>query len=144
MFKIPFWLVMIPTLFLHSTTPKRNNKFIFAPEPKKNAKQQIWDISKLKKDLGMFNCKHILFQNAFLGCDTTSRLFGIGKGAILKKINVNSALQQAADVFYSTSSTAADIESAGEKAMVTVYNGKKEDTLNALRLTRYCAKVSKD
>ena len=88
----------------------------------------------------MFSCKHILFQHSFLGCDTISRLFGIGKGAILKKFKVNSALQQAADVFDSTSSTAPDIESAGEKAMLAIYNGKKDDTLNALQLTRYCEK----
>ena len=118
-------------------------KLIFAPELKKNAKQRIWDISKVKKDLGMFSCKHILFQHAFLGCDTTSRLFGIGKGSILKKFKANSALQQAADVFDSTSSTLGEIESAGEKAMVAIYNGKKDDTLNGLRLTRYCKKVAK-
>ena len=72
----------------------------------------------MKKDLGLFCCKHILFQHAFLGCDTTSRMFGIGKGTVLKKFKVNSDLQQAADVFDETSSTAAEIESAGEKAMM--------------------------
>ena len=97
----------------------------------------------MKKDLGMFSCKHTLFQHAFLGCGITSRLFGIGKGAILKKFKANSALQQAADVFDSTSSTLGEIESAGEKAMVAIYNGKKDDTLNGLRLTRYCEKVAK-
>ena len=64
-----------------------------------------------------------------MGCDTTSRLFGIGKGSILKKFKANSALQQAADVFDSTSSTLGEIESAGEKAMVAIYNGKKNDAV---------------
>ena len=80
----------------------------------------------------MFSCKHTLFQHAFLGCGITSRLFGIGKGAILKKFKANSALQQAADVF--DSSTLGEIESAGEKAMVAIYNGKMDDTLNSLLL----------
>ena len=80
----------------------------------------------------MFTCKHTLFQHAFLGCDTTSRLFGIGKGAILKKFKANSALQQEADVFDLTSSTPGEIESAGEKAIVAIYNGEKDDTLNGL------------
>ena len=44
-------------------------------------------------------------MHAVLGCDTTSRLFGIGKGAILKKIRVNAALKQAADVFDKISAT---------------------------------------
>ena len=71
----------------------------------------------------MFSCKHTLFQHAFLGCRITSRLFGIGKGAILKKFKANSALQQAADVFDLTSSTPGEIESA-------IYNGEKDYTLN--------------
>ena len=86
----------------------------------------------MKKDLGLFSCKHILFQHAFLGCDRTSRLFGIGKGTVLKKFKVNSALQQAADVFDETSSTPAEIELAGEKAMVVIYNEKMDDTLNSI------------
>ena len=72
----------------------------------------------MNKDLGLFSCKHILFQHALLGCDRTSRLFGIGKGKVLKTFKVNSALQQAADVFDETSSTPAKIESAGENAMM--------------------------
>ena len=55
---------------------------------------------------------------SFLGYDTTSWLFGIGKGTVLKKFKVNSDLQQAADVFDGSSSTSAEIESAGEKAMM--------------------------
>ena len=93
--------------------------------------------------MGTFFCKHILFQHAILGSDTTSRLFGIGKGAIVKKFKTNAALQQAADVFNLVSFTPNDIESAGEKALVAIYNGKKEETLNTLRLTRYCEKVTK-
>ena len=82
----------------------------------------------MKKDLGLFSCKHILFQHAFLGCDTTSRMFGIGKGTVLKKFKVNSALQQATDVFDETSSTPAEIELAGEKMIAVIYNGKMDDT----------------
>ena len=34
--------------------------------------------------------------------------------------------------FDSTSSTPGEIESAGEKAIVAIYNGEKDDTLNGL------------
>ena len=66
-----------------------------------------------------------------MGCDTTSRLFGIGKGSILKKFKVNSSLQQAElflILFFQL------IAFAGEKALVAMYDGKKDETLNALRL----------
>ena len=78
-----------------------------------------------------------------MGCDTTSRLFGIGKGSILKKFKVNSSLQQAATVFDSVASTHEDIAFAGEKALVAMYNGKKDETLNSLYFNQYCEKVSK-
>ena len=91
----------------------------------------------------MFFCKHVLFQHAILGCDTTSRLFGIRKGTIVKKLKKNSTLKQAVEVFDSVSSTPEDIESAGEKALVAIYNGKKEEKLDMLHLTRYCKKVTK-
>ena len=59
----------------------------FAPEPKKNAKQpKFWNIKYTKNQLGLNVCKHLLFIHAILGCDSTSRVFGIGKGAAFKKI----------------------------------------------------------
>ena len=120
-----------------------SNELFFAPEPKKNAKNRIWDIKQTKKDLGPFICSNILFLHALLGCDTTSRLFGIGKAAVLKKFRTNKALQQTAKVFDSVSASAEEIQLAGEKALVIMYNGKKDETLNALRLSRYCEKVAK-
>ena len=36
-----------------------------------------------------------------------------------------------------------EIESAGEKAHLAVYNGKKNDTLNNLLMAKYCEKISK-
>ena len=65
-------------LLLYHSNPTGKGLF-FAPEPKKNAKQQVWDLKQAKRDIGPFVCKHILFLHALLGCDTTSRLFGIGK-----------------------------------------------------------------
>ena len=69
-------------LLLYHSNPTGKGLF-FAPEPKKNAKQRVWDLKQAKRDIGPFVC--ILFLHALLGCDTTSRLFGIGKAAILKK-----------------------------------------------------------
>ena len=56
-------------------------------------------------------------------------MFDIGKGIVLTKFKVNSALQQAANVFDETSSTSAEIESAREKAIVVIYYGKMDDTV---------------
>jgi len=46
-------------------------------------------------------CRHLPFLHALLGCDTTSRLFGIGKAVGLKK---RTQLYQHAEVFYNANS----------------------------------------
>ena len=127
---------LLVLLLHHSITTSKD--LFFAPEPKKNAKRRVWDIKNSKSSIGPFVCQHILFLHALSGCDMTSRLFGIGKAAVLKKFKTNATLQQAAKVFDSVSATPELIESAGETALVVMYNGKKKQSLNELRLSRYC------
>lgn len=56
----------------------------FSPKLRQRDKsRKIWDIKKTKAALGRDICLRILFVHAFLGCDTTSRVHGIGKGAAL-------------------------------------------------------------
>ena len=57
-----------------------SHDLLFCPEPKKNTPQpRIWNIKETKQRLGPDICQHILFLHAVLGCDTTSRLHGIGR-----------------------------------------------------------------
>ena len=44
-------------------------------------KNRIWDIKVTQSELGAAICNNILFIHAVLGCDTTSRLYGLGKGS---------------------------------------------------------------
>ena len=44
---------------------------------------RCWNINLTKKVLGARLCENILFGHALLECDTTSRVHGIGKGAVL-------------------------------------------------------------
>ena len=41
---------------------------------------RIWHIKVTQSELGADICINILFIHAILGCDTTSRLYGLGKG----------------------------------------------------------------
>ena len=62
----------------------------FRPEPKKNTKKpRVWSIKTVKEQLGPEICSNILFLHAVLGCDTTSHLYGIGKGTSLKKFKLS-------------------------------------------------------
>ena len=45
-----------------------------------------WDIKTVQRVMGRAVCNNMLFEHAILGCDTTFRLFNIGKGLALKLI----------------------------------------------------------
>ena len=75
----------------------------------------------------------MLFLHAVLGCETISSFYGIGKGIILKKFKEKVELQKAALIFDNPHSTPAQIDQAGESALVLIYNGKKGESLNNLR-----------
>ena len=61
-------------------------KLYFRPESKAHStkQSQCWDIGLLQQSLGKDVCDKPLFIHAMLGCDTNSRLFGIGKAVAHK------------------------------------------------------------
>ena len=113
----------------------------FAPDYRSSSTRRVWDIKQTKRELGPNVCEHILFLHAFLGCDTTSRLFGVGKGAIIKKFKSNASLLRSAEIFNSVESSHKAIETAGEKVLVAVYNGKDESH-NSLRHKKFIEKLA--
>ena len=120
-----------------------SHDLFFRPEPKKKTKKpRTWDIKATKERLGPEICSHILFMHAFLGCDTTSHLYGIGKGTSLKKFKASSAFCEQAKVFDTLSASMDDVIASGEKALVMVYNGKATESLDSLRHQRFCEKVA--
>ena len=125
---------------------KDAHNIFFKPKPKTNAKRKmkrIWNIKQTKERLGDHVCRNILFVHAVLGCDTTSRIFGIGKSTALKKLCSNPHFSRQAEVFNLplTETSVDDVVTAGERALVCLYNGKDE-CLDDLRYRRFCQKVS--
>lgn len=85
----------------------------------------------------------MLFIHAILGCDTTSRLHGIGKGAALKKfVSCHYFQEQAKFVNVNSTKEAIATATAGENALVCLYNGKPGDRLDNLRYRRCCEKLA--
>ena len=68
--------------------------------------------------------------------DTTSCLYGIGKGLAL------ASSKQAVCFMSRQKMFTHDVVDAGEKALVLVYNGKLTDTLDSLRNKWFCEKVA--
>ena len=75
--------------------------------------------------IGPHICDHILFIHAFLGCDVTSRPFGLGKGLAVKEIK-KAKFREQAEVFNSVEAAKDELVVAGEKALVSLYGGGDE------------------
>ena len=117
-------------------------ELFFQPEPRANStKRRVWNMKVLKEKLGQDVCNNIFLIHAILGCDTTSHLHGIAKGTSLKKFCESHHFRNQAIVFNNTSASKKEVVEAGEKAVVCLYNGKSDETLDCLRYPRYCQKV---
>ena len=120
-----------------------SHSIFFRSEPKKTTKNpRVWDIKAVKEQLGPEICSHNLFLHAVLGCDTTSRLYGIGKGTSLKKFKSNIHFREQAKAFDVQSASLQDVPAAGEQVLVSIYNGRPGEDLDSLRCKRFCEKVA--
>jgi hypothetical protein len=104
-------------------------------------KKKVWDIKRLIDVLG-FPLRHLLLVlHALTGSDTTSRPFGIGKAAALRKLRSSACLQKVAQRFLEASSVS-EAEAAGETALVLLYGGNEPDKIDDLRYRTFCRKVA--
>ena len=103
----------------------------------------MYNIKVLKQLLGDGVCSDMLFAHAFSGCDTTSRIFGVGKKTVFQKlVNGNSVLRGCSKIFSVPRADHATIESTGCKAMVSLFNGTQSDNHESLRYSFLCKKVA--
>ncbi|KAK7107019.1 hypothetical protein V1264_015007 [Littorina saxatilis] len=113
----------------------------FQPEQRSTSKKaRVWNILQAKHALGNA-CERLLFVHAVTGCNTTSRPFGIGKSAVMKRVLKDAEFCQKGDVF-NQSSTRKAVFKAGEEVMVSMYNGKAGEKLNDFRYRLFCSKVA--
>lgn len=102
--------------------------------------QRVWDINKTKNVLGQTQCRMLPVIHALTGCDTTSQLFGIGKGSALKKFKSDERLSALVDVFLAQSNKD-DIICCGEQILVILYGGLPLEGLDLLRFRKFTTKV---
>ncbi|CAC5372537.1 unnamed protein product [Mytilus coruscus] len=75
-----------------------------------------------------------------IGCDSTSRLYGIGKGLALKKLN-QEYLKMQGKVFMNNNPIKAGIIKAGEEALACLYGGRPLEGLNILRWRKFTSRL---
>ena len=125
-------------LLAHHACSDTHDIIFFSDKQGKNTK--LWNVKQLLDALGQL--RHLLlFLHAFTGCDTTSRPFGGGKAAALKKLKNCAQIQAAAQAFLQEASSET-VQSAGGKALVILYGGNSSESLDALRYRLFCSKVA--
>jgi len=105
---------------------------------------KCWHINSVAEALGESICRVLPVVHALCGCDTTSRLYCIGKGAALRKVREDNGFLKCIEAFCSQSGSKDAISSAGEKALVYLYGRKGNDILDRLRKTKFCNMVAKN
>ena len=126
-------------LLLHHTS-EENNEVTLRPQ-QRSSKTKVWLIKEMKKQLPKSITDNIIFIHAVLGCDTTSRLQGIGKGVGMKKLEKLREFTSIGKVFIEESSVE-EVISAGEKALLGLYCAKKENCLDSLSEAKFIEKIS--
>jgi len=110
-------------------------------DKKKGKKFRVWDIHWFQRSLRTEMCSLLPFAHAIGGCDTTSHLFGIGKGVPLRQLKNDQNFRKQAYV-YSGEATKEEIHHAGEAALPCLYGGQPDEGLDKLRHRKFCEKVS--
>ena len=81
-------------------------------------------------------------MHAIFGCETTSRLFGLGKGIVVKKLS-DSHFYKSAETFTKKNVSKEDVIFVGDTALVLLYGGSCAEGLDSLRYKWFCDKVPK-
>lgn len=102
---------------------------------------QIIDIKYIKSHLSDEFCKNILLSHAFLGCDTTSHIYGINKGKMISMLMDNHDALIDAAIFCDQSGSKEALELAGERLLVRLYGGKSTENLDSLRFRLFSQKL---
>ena len=114
---------------------------IFRSESRQSTiKPKVWDIRKTKTLLGQENCKLLPLSHALTGCDTTSRMFGISKSAVIKSLLKDDTFRLLSVAFLNANSKPAIIK-AGEDLIVHVFGGVSLEGLDLLRFRKFASKV---
>ena len=81
-------------------------------------------------------------SQALLGCDTTSKVFSIGKSAALIKFQKGECFQEDILLFLEKDFSKAEIKGAGERLMVSLCGEKVNNSMDQIRLYKFHQKVA--
>ena len=127
----------ILVMLVHHVVPSMSPVY-FVSEAQKTAEQRRINISSLQQHIGAAACQQILVLHAIGGCDSTSAIYGRGKGTVMRKLTRTSAAVSYCETLQTIDSSLPDVVAAGTQLLILLFDGKPGDTLNKLRYSTYC------
>ena len=117
------------------------HRLIFRSDSRQSSvKPKVWDIQKTQTILGKETCKLLPLSHALTGCDTTSRIYGISKPAVLKSLLKDDTFRILSASFLNANSKV-DIIKAGEDLIIHLFGGVSVEGLDLLRFRKFANKV---
>jgi len=105
---------------------------------------KCWHINSVAEALGESICCVLPVVHALCGCDTTSRLYAIGKGTALRKVREDNGFLKCIETFCGQSGSKDAISSAGEKALVYLYGEKEMTPLTDCERQNFATRLAKN
>ncbi|KAL5007621.1 hypothetical protein ScPMuIL_016427 [Solemya velum] len=100
---------------------KDDSKGLLFRSDRKTSK--ICDISLVRQTFSTELCRMLPVIHYIGGCDTTSRLFGIGKGSALKKTQTVMSFKEQIGILCESELNTVEVQNAGEKLLAVVVVG---------------------
>jgi len=123
-------LTMKPVYFISEAKKGRGGKMIG---------EKCFNVEEVQEAIGADACERILVIHALGGCDSTSAIFGHGKGTIYNKVKDNkTGLHALCMTLQKCDATDKEVCEAGTQLLVHLYGGKAGDILANLRYDAYC------
>ena len=119
------------------------NDVFFMSDKNIKAESKIWSIRFACEQLGKYVCDGIIEILASLGCDTTSRVFSIGKGTAFTKFQKDKRFHQDILLFLEKDVSKAEIKESREILLVSSYGGKANNSLDQMRLYEFHQKLTR-
>ena len=131
-------------LLLHHVVVSKCSGLYFRSD---KAKLNVYNLKVLKQVLGGAVCNDLLFVHAFTGCDSVSRIFGIGKKSVFQRI-INTSkkekvIKDCSKAFSLPKQSPDVVEANGCRAMVALFNADQKDSLASIRYNMLCKKVAR-
>ena len=130
-------------LLLHYSRTDNEIIYFRSDASKQSKEHRVNHINLLKETLGDDVCNELLFVHAYSGCDSTSRIYGIGKKSAFRKLmKSDPVMKSCASAFILQNKSQEDISDLGKDLMVDLFGGKSNYTLSSLRHIIFIKKVA--